>query len=124
MMRAALLLFATFSLTQAWEVPEREKAAVNPLEVSPEVLAAGEASYKKQCVLCHGESFQGDGSAAAMFEKQPPDLSTREARERLTDGEIFYKMTVGKKPMPSMKTKLSEEERWQVVHYVRSLQAS
>ena len=40
------------------------------------------------------------------------------------DGEIFYKITVGKKPMPSMKTKLSEEERWQIVHYVRSLQAS
>jgi mono/diheme cytochrome c family protein len=123
-MRTALLLSSALSLAQAWEVPEKERAAVNPLEVSPEVLAAGEASYKKQCVLCHGESFRGDGSAAAMFQKKPPDLSTQEARERLTDGEIFYKITVGKKPMPSMKTKLSEEERWQIVHYVRSLQAS
>ena len=124
MIRSVLLLSAALPLAQAWEVPEKERAAVNPREVSPEVLAAGEASYQKQCVLCHGEFFRGDGSAAAMFQKKPPDLSKREARERLTDGEIFYKITVGKKPMPSMKTKLSEEERWQIVHYVRSLQAS
>lgn len=109
--------------TQDWTVPEKERAMANPLEVSPEVLAAGKASYEKQCVLCHGKAFKGDGSAVAMFQKKPPDLSTKAARERLTDGEIFYKMTVGNNPMPAMKTKLSEEERWQVVLYVRSLQA-
>ena len=126
MIRAALFLGAAFVFApaQTWDVPEEERAVKNPLEVSPDVLAAGEASYKKQCVLCHGDSFKGDGSAVAMFPKKPPDLSTREARQRLTDGEIFYKITVGKTPMPAMETKLSEEERWQVVHFVRSLQAN
>lgn len=118
-----LLMTGVVSWAQDWEVPEEARAVENPIELTPEVLAAGKASYEKQCVLCHGDGFEGDGSAVAMFQQKPPDLSTREARERLTDGEIFYKMTVGKKPMPSMKTKLSEEERWQVVHYVRSLQA-
>lgn len=122
-MRAVFFLSALSVLAQSWTVPEDERAVENPLEATPQVLAAGEASYEKQCVLCHGESFEGDGSAVAMFEKKPPDLSTREARERLTDGEIFYKITVGKSPMPAMESKLSEEERWQVVHYVRSLQA-
>ena len=73
--------------------------------------------------MCHGKSFEGDGPAVAMFQKKPPDLSSQEARERLTDGEIFYKITVGKSPMPSMESKLSEDERWKVVHYVRSLQS-
>lgn len=123
MSRVVLFLGLAFLYGQTWEVPEEARAVKNPLEASPEVVAAGEASYKKQCVLCHGESFKGDGSAVAMFQKKPPDLSTQKARERLTDGEIFYKMTVGKKPMPSMESKLSEEERWQIVHYVRTLQA-
>ncbi len=40
----------------------------------------------------------------------------------MTDGEIFYKISNGKKPMPPMNRKLSETERWQVVHHVRTLQ--
>ena len=74
-------------------------------------------------MMCHGEQLRGDGPAAAMFQKAPPDLSTAEARERMTDGEIFFKITVGKRPMPAMEAKLSEVKRWEVVHYVRTLQA-
>ena len=122
-MRAILLLFTALSATQLWEIPEKERAVKNPIEVSPAAIAEGEALYKKQCVLCHGEAFKGDGSGVAMFAKKPPDLSTSDARKRLTDGEIFYKMTVGKNPMPSMEGRLSEEQRWKVVVYVRTLQA-
>ena len=82
---------------------ELRKAFPNPTEesdwrvsLSMTSIAAGEASYKKQCMMCHGEQFKGDGPAAAMFQKAPPDLSTKEARERMTDGEMFYKITVGK----------------------------
>ena len=123
MTRLALLAFATVILFQGWEIPEQERAVENPVDASPDALAAGEASYRKQCLMCHGDSFDGKGPAVAMFAKQPPDLSTAEARERLTDGEIFYKMTIGRNPMPAMESKLSEEERWRVVHYVRTLQA-
>jgi len=116
------LLAIGLTLGQGWEIPDEAKSTSNPLEASPEVLEAGEASYKKQCMLCHGETFEGDGPAVMMFDKKPPDLSTRDARQRLTDGEIFYKITVGRKPMPAMESKLSEEQRWQLVHYVRTLQ--
>jgi len=108
---------------QSWDVPEEAKARSNPVASSPEVIAEGKALFKKQCLMCHGAALKGDGPGAAMFRVQPPDLSTREARERLTDGEIFYKITEGKKPMPSMKSRLTEEERWKLIHYVRSLQA-
>jgi mono/diheme cytochrome c family protein len=39
----------------------------------------------------------------------------------VTDGEIFYQISQGRKPMPAFKKRLSEEERWQLVLYVRSL---
>ena len=117
------LLGAALSVAQSWEIPEEERAVGNPVEASETVLEEGRAHYEKQCLMCHGESFKGDGPAVAMFQRKPPDLSTHEARERLTDGEIFYKISVGKNPMPAMKSKLTEDERWKVVHYVRSLQA-
>ena len=120
---AAVLAVTVLLLGQDWTVPDAERAVENPVEATPEAVAAGAASYEKQCMMCHGEQFEGDGPAAAMFPKAPPDLSTKEARERMTDGEIFYKITMGKSPMPPMEAKLSEEERWQLVHFLRTLQA-
>jgi mono/diheme cytochrome c family protein len=38
----------------------------------------------------------------------------------VTDGEIFYQISEGRKPMPAFKRKLTEEQRWQLVLYVRS----
>jgi mono/diheme cytochrome c family protein len=39
----------------------------------------------------------------------------------VTDGEIFYQISEGRKPMPAFRRKLSEEQRWELVLYVRSL---
>lgn len=117
------LISASLNAAQGWEVPEEERTKNNPVEASPAVLEEGSALYKKQCLMCHGEALKGDGPAVEMFQAKPPDLSTSEARSRLTDGEIFYKMTVGKNPMPSMKSRLSAQERWKVVHFLRSLQS-
>jgi hypothetical protein len=41
----------------------------------------------------------------------------------LTDGEIFYQITQGRKPMPSFRKKLTEDQRWQLVILVRSFAA-
>jgi len=38
----------------------------------------------------------------------------------MTDGELFWKITAGRKPMPSFETKLSEDERWMLVDYIRT----
>jgi mono/diheme cytochrome c family protein len=38
-----------------------------------------------------------------------------------TDGELFYKTKVGRADMPSFAKKLSDEEIWLTVHYMRSL---
>lgn len=107
-----------------WEVPADAKAVQNPIEKSPEAVAAGEALYAKHCKMCHGDLGKGDGPATQFIKPAPPDMSTAEVRDRLTDGAIFYKITTGKRPMPSMQRKMSEEERWQVVLFVRKLQGN
>jgi mono/diheme cytochrome c family protein len=38
----------------------------------------------------------------------------------VTDGEIFYQITEGRRPMPSFKNRLTQDQRWQLVLLVRS----
>jgi mono/diheme cytochrome c family protein len=105
-----------------WEVPAEAKAVPNLVEASSEALAAGAELYKKHCLMCHGEMGKGDGPATKFMKPAPPDLTVAGGKARMTDGEIFYKVSTGKRPMPPMNRKLSEIERWQVVHHVRTLQ--
>ena len=107
-----------------WEIPPEATAVENPVENTPEAVAAGEASYGKHCKMCHGDIGKGDGAATQFIKPAPPDMTTAEVRDANTDGDIFYKITTGKRPMPAMQRKLSEEERWQVVLFVRKLQAN
>ena len=124
-----LFLFISIALTtvgspgqEPWEIPEEARAVPNPVPPSDEALANGKEFYGARCASCHGDSGKGDGKATRFIKPPPADISTAEARDRMTDGEIFYKITEGKKPMPGMARTLSEEERWQVVHYLRALQ--
>ncbi|GMR22875.1 MAG: hypothetical protein BMS9Abin37_1253 [Acidobacteriota bacterium] len=107
-----------------WEIPPEATAVENPVENTPDAIAAGEALYGKHCKMCHGDTGKGDGAATKFIKPAPHDISTAEVRDANTDGDIFYKITTGKRPMPSMQRKLSEEERWQVILFVRTLQAN
>lgn len=117
------LMFVSSSPAQeVWVVPDEARAVENPVALTDNALAAGEKAYGARCASCHGDLGKGDGRATRFIKPAPADFSTVEARDRMTDGEIFFKITEGKKPMPGMARTLSDEERWQVVHYVRTLQ--
>ena len=125
-MPTLLLVFSMFvsgaPAQEVWVVPDEARAVENPVTLTDEALAAGEKAYGARCASCHGDTGKGDGKATRFIKPAPADFSTVEARDRMSDGEIFYKITEGKKPMPGMARTLSDEERWQVVHYVRTLQ--
>ncbi len=104
-----------------WEVPEEAEAKPNPLPSTADVLAEGSALYKKNCEMCHGATGKGDGPATQFVKPAPHDITAPEVQSEMTDGGIFWKLTVGKKPMPPFGKKLSDNERWALVHYVRSL---
>jgi mono/diheme cytochrome c family protein len=93
----------------------------NPVAVSDEVLGRGAQLFKKNCLMCHGEKGKGDGPATTYIKPAPADITPVERQESWTDGEIFWKITTGKNPMPSYGKKLSEEERWMIVHFTRTL---
>ena len=104
-----------------WQAPPEAKSKPNPVPFSPEVLAEGKVLYQKNCELCHGASGRGDGPATKFVKPAPADITAAAAQSGMTDGELFWKLTEGRAPMPPYGKKLSEHERWVLVHYVRSL---
>lgn len=71
---------------------------------------AGDALYKKNCKVCHGN----DGTRGLMGAKNLK-LS------KLETGAIVQQIMEGKGPMPSFKKKFSAEELAVLADYVKSL---
>jgi mono/diheme cytochrome c family protein len=103
-----------------WTAPAAEARKKNPVAVNESSLAAGQKIYLKRCVQCHGKMGNGDGPDAADLGIHPAKLSDPVIREE-TDGALFWKVTVGKKPMPNYGTRLSPTDRWNVINYLRTL---
>src|SRR5438552_15225491 len=72
-----------------WQVPEGEKARMNPFSARPEAVKRGRAIYRERCIVCHGGEGRGNGPAARMHAKRsgyaPADLSSPDLQARLTD---------------------------------------
>lgn len=99
-----------------WKIPEASTKVKSPkadLEVGKEI-------WTKECKSCHGSKGLGDGAKAEKIDISCGNFSTKET-QNLTDGELYYKTTEGRKPMPSFKDKLTDSERWAVVAYMRTL---
>ena len=107
-------------LREKWIAPAAEARKKNPVAVNESSLSAGQKIYLKRCLACHGKTGNGDGPDAADLGIHPAKLSDPVVREE-TDGELFWKITVGKKPMPNYGARLSPTDRWNVITYLRTL---
>jgi len=95
---------------------------VSPLAMTPENLARGDQVFHTVCYVCHGDAGRGDGPVVPRF-PQPPSLVAGHARG-LPDGQIFHIITRGQGLMPSHAAQVQPADRWRVIQYIRSLQAS
>lgn len=88
---------------------------------------AGKVKYDANCVGCHGATGKGDGAAAAALNPKPQDHTDGKTMNALTDKYLFDIIKDGgaamKKAafMPASNKKLSDQEIWDVVAYIRSL---
>ncbi len=123
-----VLMFLAFSAqaiaqeknSNGWVAPEEANKVVNPLKGNAEATKAGKKLYKQQCAICHGDTGKGDGVAGMSLTPKPTNF-TLEKVQAETDGGIFWKLTNGKAPMAAYKDILTEEQRWQLVNYIRTL---
>jgi mono/diheme cytochrome c family protein len=126
----ALLLVAAGSAVYAffhpgpWIVPEEAKRRVSPLTPSQANLSVARQLYLDKCAECHGDSGKGDGSQAKMYDPLPSNLTDAQHMSSVSDGELFYKISEGHRPMPGFKKRFTEEQRWQLVFFIRFFSAS
>jgi cytochrome c553 len=116
----ALVIYWLSQENKPWVVPPEYKSLKNPLTRSESNLKAARQIYFDECAQCHGDRGQGDGPQAKSNYPLPADLTDPKLLTNVPDGEIFYQISEGRRPMPSFKNRLTEDERWQLVLLVRS----
>jgi mono/diheme cytochrome c family protein len=105
--------------TAPWVAPASETAKKNPLPADKKIADQGEKVAKVNCVSCHGNKGKGDGPAAVALNPKPADWTSKRVQD-MPDGEIFWKITAGRGPMPAWRH-LPENDRWALVRYIRTL---
>ena len=121
---AALSVSAAFLsaawAAEEWTAPHRASRRKNPVPADEKSVAIGKQLYTKECYSCHGTTGKGDGPAAKDLKVSPGNLSDPKLWKQ-TDGALFWKISTGKKPMPSMEKTWTETQRWNCINYVRTL---
>lgn len=103
-----------------WKVPSRAAQKKNPLAGDAQEIAVGQDLYLHECAPCHGDTGRGNGVAAPHLDPKPRDFTeTRVAKE--SDGALFWKIGEGHRPMPGFNQTISEDGRWHIVSYLRTL---
>lgn len=118
-------LFVTFNtnaqtqLPKPWEVPAEFKIMINPVAKSEASNEAGKVLYVKHCASCHGKTGLGDGVKSRMLNDFSGDFSG-DYYQNQTDGEHFYKTKTGRGEMPKYEGRLSDDDIWNIVNYMRT----
>ncbi len=95
----------------------------NPFLPDENSLQIGKQLFEQNCVVCHGPAGRGNGPAASQLPFLPPDFGSGHL-DIHTDGDIFYWIQNGplpNSPMPAFKGKLTDDQIWHLVNYVRRL---
>jgi mono/diheme cytochrome c family protein len=90
----------------------------NPLPYTEENLTNGQALYTIYCAICHGKKGAGQGHLVKT--EKILGVPAYDARE-ITQGSIYHVLYYGINTMGSYASQTTEEERWQIGHYVDKL---
>jgi mono/diheme cytochrome c family protein len=112
-----------FSILQnrPWVIPDSARAMKNPISAADADLDSIRPIYRDKCSACHGFTGKGDGHDASLYDPKPTNFTDARHMSAVSDGELFYKLTEGRKPMPSFKKRLTDEQRWRMIVLIRTL---
>ncbi len=103
-----------------------QEITMNPFPITTDGLTRGKELYNIYCGLCHGEAGDGLGylvrDDGGVYPAAPANFLLPDFVSA-SEGRYYHSIMFGKNVMGSYADKLSFEERWQVIHYIRSLQA-
>jgi len=78
--------------------------------------------FNINCAICHGAGAQGNGPLSTSGKIGAIANLTLPNYVAMADGTMFHSINYGKNNMGSYAPQLSRKQRWQIVHYIRTLQ--
>ncbi len=102
-----------------WAAPAKMARRKNPTPRNATSLSRGAKLYQSNCASCHGREGRGDGPVSRSLSPRPANL-TKMARMH-TDGDFAWKIATGRGAMPAWNGVLSEDQIWEVVHFIQAL---
>ncbi len=104
-----------------WTIPSGGANEKNPNPATPDMVTQGQALFGDNCARCHGKTGVGDGPDGDP-QALPADLTDPFRAPLNPDGTLFYKISNGKgAEMPAFKDKLTKDQIWSVVEYIKTL---
>ncbi len=104
---------------QQWKIDDDLKDARLKIPYDETNIDAGKLIYEKSCKACHRDIVIVDKNDRDL--PSAPNLGNKEFQTNNTDGEIFCKISHGNGAgMPPFESQISEEQRWQVIAFLRS----
>jgi mono/diheme cytochrome c family protein len=94
-----------------------------PSAISKEQLDRGRDRFNIYCSVCHGPTGEGDGMIVQRGFPQPPSFHDQRLRDA-PEGHFFYVISHGYGAMYPYADRLTPEDRWAVIAYIRALQLS
>ncbi|MBX7164279.1 MAG: cytochrome c [Saprospiraceae bacterium] len=99
----------------------------NAYPISAQGLEKGKQLYGIYCAICHGDKGDGAGylvrEDGGVYPAQPANFLKDEFITS-SEGRYYHAIMYGFNVMGGYSDKLSYEERWQVIHHIRALQAA
>ena len=101
------------------EIVSQESELKNPMPPTPASVAAGKALFEINCLICHGQTSAERGPVGKKLVPPPPGLD-HDMVKGLSDSTIFKAITFGFGRMPVFQDKLTPQERWNLVNFLRT----
>jgi mono/diheme cytochrome c family protein len=105
-------------------IPDQYAGLKNTLPASTVNISDGKRLYQMQCLACHGKAGDGDGLAGKQLVPSPANLAFTRRLPLATDAFFFWTISEGGRPfgsaMPAFGERLSDDEIWQITHYINT----
>ena len=101
------------------ELVSRDAEFKNPLAPTAASVAQGKTLFDTNCAMCHGNTSGERGPVGKKLAPPPPGLDPNLLRSR-GDSHIFKAITFGFGRMPALKDKLTPQERWDLVNFLKT----
>ncbi len=124
MPRSMMVRLLRHTTYMQYGVPGEYLGAKATVEPTPAVIAAGAKIYVQECASCHGSDGMGGGEPGRAVSPSPALLAYMIKRPVSVDEYLLWAIGDGGKQfeseMPAYKDKLSRDDTWRVIQFMRA----